>query len=152
VFVSTSPVAVGADNTTTSGSKSFRVTKIDAFAVSDCDPSTTSSPSSCRGRNLGVVAPMTSTGTIVVDDVVTSCYASFASHRLAHAVMSPLAYARRFVDFAERWLLPFPVFSFAACDDKMVVGDRDCTHWYARALRTVSAAVVPRGLWYGSDV
>ena len=152
VFVSTRPI--GADNVTAiSGPTSFRVTKVDAFAVTDCDPSTPlTTTSSCAGRNFGVYAPLTSTGNIVVDDVVASCYASYGSHRLAHTVMSPLVYARRFVNFAERWLLPFPVFSFDTCDEKSSVGDVDCTHWYARALRTVTTALGPRGVWYGSDV
>lgn len=37
----------------------------------------------------GVYAPLTLEGTIVVDDVATSCYA-FVDHHLSHAVFSPL--------------------------------------------------------------
>ena len=38
----------------------------------------------------GVYAPMTQCGTIVVDSSVASCYASYPSHTVAHAVMAPL--------------------------------------------------------------
>ena len=33
---------------------------------------------------------MTQCGTIVVDSFVASCYASYPSHTIAHAVMAPL--------------------------------------------------------------
>ena len=41
-------------------------------------------------RKQGVYAPMTRCGTIVVDGSVASCYASYPSHAVAHAVMAPL--------------------------------------------------------------
>ena len=41
-------------------------------------------------HKLGVYAPMTQCGTIVVDCSVASCYASYPSHTVAHAVMVPL--------------------------------------------------------------
>ena len=43
-----------------------------------------------RVRKQGVYAPMTQCGTIVVDSFVASCYASYPSHTIAHAVMAPL--------------------------------------------------------------
>ena len=43
-----------------------------------------------RVRKQGVYAPMTQCGTIVVDSALTSCYASYPSHTVAHAVMAPL--------------------------------------------------------------
>ena len=41
-------------------------------------------------RKQGVYAPMTQCGTIVVDNVLASCYASYPSHTIAHAIMAPL--------------------------------------------------------------
>jgi len=38
----------------------------------------------------GVFAPLTLTGTIVVDGVAASCYAATKSHTLAHAAMKPV--------------------------------------------------------------
>ena len=43
-----------------------------------------------RIRKQGVYAPMTQCGTIVVDSALTSCYASYPSHTIAHAAMAPL--------------------------------------------------------------
>ena len=38
------------------------------------------------GSDIGVYAPLTNEGTIVVDDVFASCYALFPSHHISHAV------------------------------------------------------------------
>jgi hypothetical protein len=41
-------------------------------------------------RGHGIYAPLTVAGTIVVDGVVASCYASTRSHTAAHAAMKPM--------------------------------------------------------------
>jgi hypothetical protein len=38
----------------------------------------------------GYVAPLTQEGTLIVNNVAASCYATIASHRLAHAVLAPM--------------------------------------------------------------
>lgn len=40
--------------------------------------------------DAGLYAPLTSSGNIVIDDVIASCYAAVKSHRLAHLAMAPL--------------------------------------------------------------
>lgn len=40
--------------------------------------------------NSGLYAPLTSSGNIVIDDVIVSCYAEVTSHRLAHLAMAPV--------------------------------------------------------------
>jgi len=41
-------------------------------------------------ESLGVYAPITTTGTVVVNGIVASCYAAVGSHRAAHAAMKPV--------------------------------------------------------------
>jgi len=93
----------------------------------------------------GVFAPLTNSGNIVVDGVVTSCYASFGSHAAAHVSMAPL----RFAAHARRaWL----------DDDKTVTHlKRDVDyyqpqgiHWYAVALRRLAELLLPYCYWYDS--
>lgn len=79
--------------------------------------------------DAGVFAPLTSSGTIVVDGIVASCYGSFYSHSLVHSAMAPL----RLVHGADAF------FRNAIAD--MALGDCGI-HWYARALLKV-ANIVP---------
>ena len=39
---------------------------------------------------IGLLAPLTEEGTIVVDDTVASCYAEISSHEIAHAAFYPV--------------------------------------------------------------
>ena len=57
-------------------------------------------------RKQGVYAPMTQCGTIVVDSSVASCYASYPSHTVAHAVMVPL---RIYYNITKRYRRGLPV-------------------------------------------
>jgi len=41
-------------------------------------------------ERLGVYAPITTSGTVVVNGIVASCYAAVGSHRAAHAAMKPV--------------------------------------------------------------
>lgn len=87
----------------------------------------------------GVYAPLTTSGTIVVDGVTCSCYAEFSSHRIAHAVMLPL----RVYHYMKTALLGtssdvahsegFGVFAGCNVDHGI--------HWYAGMLRGVVNSV-----------
>ncbi|XP_063360679.1 indian hedgehog protein-like [Cydia amplana] len=73
----------------------------------------------------GVYAPLTKTGTVIVDDALASCYAVVKSHSLAHAAMAPL-----------RWTAGW------SADSPRGV------HWYASALYYVGDVVLPSSYSY----
>lgn len=75
----------------------------------------------------GVYAPMTKSGTIIVDDALASCYALVKSHSLAHAAMAPL-----------RWMATW------SDSKKLPQG----VHWYANALYSFSEFVLPTSYKY----
>jgi len=77
----------------------------------------------------GVYAPLTSSGTIVVDGVVASCYAVVASHRLAHAVMAPL-----------RTLSSWNSYYDGTCVSPPPL---DGVHWYAQFVRRLAESLFP---------
>ncbi|KAG7294861.1 hypothetical protein JYU34_022760, partial [Plutella xylostella] len=76
----------------------------------------------------GVYAPLTSEGTILVDDVLASCYAVVASHGAAHGALAPL-----------RWLAALG----AARDVPRGV------HWYASFLYSTAKYLLPKSYTYG---
>ncbi|XP_028036375.1 tiggy-winkle hedgehog protein [Bombyx mandarina] len=75
----------------------------------------------------GVFAPLTKAGTIIVDDVLASCYALVRSHSLAHVAMAPL-----------RWL------SSWSTSSETTKG----VHWYASALYSFGDYVLPASYRY----
>jgi len=82
----------------------------------------------------GVFAPLTSTGTIVVDGVAASCYALVSSHRLAHFVMTPLRLSAR-------------TCSLWNCYDD-TLPPLDGVHWYAHFVRRLAEFLFPdSNLW-----
>ena len=83
----------------------------------------------------GVFAPLTSSGTIVVDGVAASCYALVSNHRLAHIAMTPLRLAAS-------------VCSWWNCYDDML-SPLDGVHYYARFLRWLAEFLLPESdLWF----
>ncbi|XP_028823624.1 sonic hedgehog protein isoform X2 [Denticeps clupeoides] len=74
----------------------------------------------------GAFAPVTSQGTIVVDQVLASCYALVESHDLAHWAFLPLRVGRRVANFL-----------FPATDSGLsanATAQQDGVHWYSRLL------------------
>lgn len=76
---------------------------------------------------LGVYAPLTRAGTIIVDDALASCYALVRSHSLAHAAMAPL-----------RWMAGWGGSGEAPRG----------VHWYASALYSFGDFVLPSSYRY----
>ncbi|XP_077288426.1 hedgehog signaling protein [Arctopsyche grandis] len=82
-----------------------------------------------RVLQRGVFAPLTATGTIVVDGAVASCYAAVASQRLAHWAVAPL---RAWLSLAPT---PHPTRG---------------VHPYVRALYTLATHLLPKSMFYHS--
>jgi hedgehog protein len=119
---------------------------------------------------MGVYAPLTAEGNLVVDGVLSSCYAvindqnldhwAFLPIRLTHNLMKGLAYlwtnVSRFLTFRHHVNSIHPdhlrgennarLSSF----DNMKVQERDQgIHWYAQTLYTLSKFLLPSHLYYG---
>jgi len=83
----------------------------------------------------GVFAPLTSTGTIVVDGVAASCYALVSSHRVAHWSMAPVRLAAG-------------ACSWWTCQEN-TASLVDGVHWYAQFLRRFTEFLLPDSdLWF----
>lgn len=67
---------------------------------------------------IGMFAPLTKSGTIIVDDVYVSCYALFPSHRVSHAVFW-------------LWRCVYDLFKYFDPTVGSVVGS-DTIHWYPK--------------------
>ena len=87
----------------------------------------------------GVFAPLTRSGTIVVDGVAASCYALVSSHGVAHASMAPLRLAASAGAPVDWW-----AWSSASSVDGV--------HWYARLLSRLTHLLLPADsdLWFAS--
>lgn len=79
----------------------------------------------------GALAPLTSHGTVIVNNVSASCYASVRDPALAHSAFAPL-----------RWWTQMRI-SFHNCEQKRRIPEGD--HPYAMFLEKVSEFILPKG-------
>lgn len=70
----------------------------------------------------GYIAPLTQEGTLIVNNISASCYATINSHHIAHAVLAPMRW----------WYSLFGVFND-------VVG----VHWFPKMLYEMTASLIP---------
>ncbi|KAM4795397.1 desert hedgehog protein [Rhinophrynus dorsalis] len=75
-------------------------------------------------ESFGVYAPLTAHGTLLVDGVLVSCYATVECHQLAHASFAPLRFFH----------------SIASVLPEMIVSDE--VHWYCHFLYVFASQVL----------
>nr|KAG5703776.1 hypothetical protein BaRGS_009574 [Batillaria attramentaria] len=91
------------------------------------------------GVQAGVYAPLTTTGRIVVDGVVTSCYAFINNQPVAHAVFAPM---RGWHELSAR----LPWLSFLSGDVDSI--PQKGVHIYAKVLYEFASLVLSRNVLY----
>jgi len=102
-----------------------------------------------RTERAGMYAPLTVDGTVVVDDVVASCYAILDSHWLAHLAFLParMVAAARTSLYSLAWRLGHPLQDPSSWSAAPRRGNEDQPadgiHWYPRLLYAISDYVVP---------
>ncbi|XP_044584452.1 sonic hedgehog protein A [Cotesia glomerata] len=153
----------------------------DRILVQDSVPSILSSSSSAEELRLrwdsvieaklildsGVYAPLTSEGTVLIDDVVASCYAVVDSQTLAHYAFMPFRvfhYIQSSLESIYSFFVP-SYNSFSEVPDEKLEEDEDLAtneiqdreiedsepqgvHWYPSFLYKISAYVLPSSMIY----
>merc|ERR1712080_411361 len=92
---------------------------------------------------IGLYAPLTSQGNIVVDDTLATCYSDFDNHDLQNLAFMPFRWLYRLLDFVSSTNLKI----FDA-DIPSNQGD-DEVHWYGQGLHVLSHIIFPWKLWGG---
>uniref|UniRef100_A0A2S2QMS4 Protein hedgehog n=1 Tax=Sipha flava TaxID=143950 RepID=A0A2S2QMS4_9HEMI len=105
-----------------------------------------------RTEQFGLYAPLTVDGTVVVDDVIASCYAVIDSQWLAHLAFLPTRAldAARTSLYGLVWRLGHPLrdsspASAVAAATAYPDQPADGIHWYPRMLYAISDYVIPAG-------
>lgn len=99
----------------------------------------------------GIYAPLTSAGTVVVDGVVASCYATVDSVTLAHWMFAPVRFVMNMKHGLSRFwtLLQRPIESWeghtSSSRNDLVVYQTPSVgvYWYARVLHSIGQYVIP---------
>ncbi|KAM0727281.1 Sonic hedgehog protein [Formica fusca] len=93
----------------------------------------------------GVFAPLTTEGTVVVDDVVASCYAVIDSQTVAHYAFLPLRIWNSVTSFFVQRLDDAPRVRGQNEDSQPT---KEGVHWYASMLYSLSTYVLPSKMLY----
>ncbi len=93
----------------------------------------------------GYVAPLTKHGTIVVDDVIASCYARISSQTIAHASFAPVRMLR---DLSQLLWEPVDVMTSSWRSWFSGSNQDGGVHWYASALERAADFIIPQSHWF----
>lgn len=93
----------------------------------------------------GVYAPLTAAGTVIVDDVLASCYALVDSQDIAHWSFLPVRMVANVnKGFKRIWdLLSKPITGWSETTVKPRMRPTTGVHWYAKFLYAVGEYVIP---------
>lgn len=95
----------------------------------------------------GVYAPLTVSGTIVVNDIVASCYAVIYSQRLAHLSFAPFRWYNSLeLSFKQLYQVTTEPFVKSVSRNSTLARrylPRNGVHWYCRFLERVTSFFVP---------
>ena len=90
---------------------------------------------------VGYFAPLTRHGTIIIDNVIASCYARIDSQTIAHLSFAPVRMLKYFsqllCEHQKSWHLLFGNSN-----------ENGGVHWYAGFLQTIAYYVIPNSHWY----
>lgn len=97
----------------------------------------------------GVFAPLTTTGTVVVDDIVASCYATIDSQLIAQWAFAPIRLMFNFKNGLYRmWtLIHKPVQSWTVQSNDISAMPSRGVYWYANILYVIGDYLIPSHIY-----